>query len=39
MIAFLGQDDPTTRRILIDILAVEEEHSDDMVALLDGLKD
>lgn len=39
MIAFLGQDDPTTRRILVDILAVEEEHADEMAALLDGLKD
>lgn len=39
MIAFLGQDDPTTRRILVEILAVEEEHADDMASLLDGLKD
>ena len=30
MISFIGQDDPTTRRILEDILAQEEEHADDL---------
>jgi bacterioferritin len=39
MIAYLGQDDPTTRRILVDILAVEEEHADELSALLEGMKD
>ena len=39
MIAYLGQDDPTTRRILVDILAVEEEHADELSALLAGMKD
>lgn len=39
MIAYLGQDDPTTRRILGDILAVEEEHADELSALLEGMKD
>ena len=39
MIAFLGKDDPTTRRILVEILSVEEEHADDLAALMDGLKD
>jgi bacterioferritin len=34
IIAWLGPDDPTTRRILEDILAEEEEHADDMLTLL-----
>lgn len=34
IIRFLGDDDPTTRRMLEDILAVEEEHADDMAGLL-----
>lgn len=34
IIRFLGDNDPTTRRMLEDILAVEEEHADDMVGLL-----
>jgi bacterioferritin len=37
MINFLGNNDPTTRRMLEDILAVEEEHADDMANLLEGL--
>lgn len=39
MIAYLGTDDPTTRRILVDILAVEEEHADELSALIQGMKD
>jgi bacterioferritin len=35
MIKWLGQGDPTTRRMLEEILAVEEEHADDMVNFLD----
>jgi bacterioferritin len=35
MIAYLGPNDPTTRRMLEDILAVEEEHADDLVSLLE----
>lgn len=35
MINFIGADDSTTRRILEDILAVEEEHAEDMASLLD----
>src|SRR5690606_40417898 len=31
IIAWLGNDDPTTRRMLEEILAVEEEHADDLV--------
>jgi bacterioferritin len=35
VVAWLGTGDPTTRRMLEDILAVEEEHADDLVAMLD----
>lgn len=35
IINFIGADDPTTRRLFEDILAVEEEHAEDMVSLLD----
>jgi bacterioferritin len=34
MIAYVGNDDPTTRRMLEGILAMEEEHADDLVSLL-----
>jgi bacterioferritin len=36
MIAYIGASDPTTRRMLEGILAVEEEHADDLVSLLGG---
>jgi len=35
--AYLGDQDPTSRRIIEDILAQEEEHADDMAGLLEGL--
>ncbi len=35
MIRYFGNDDPTSRRMLEGILAVEEEHADDLVSLLD----
>ena len=35
MVQFLGDHDPTTRRLLEEILAVEEEHADDLVDLLE----
>ena len=35
MIRYLGADDPTTRRMLEGILAMEEEHADDLVSLLE----
>jgi bacterioferritin len=35
MIQYLGDKDSTTRRMLETILAVEEEHADDLSALLD----
>ncbi|GMV51197.1 MAG: hypothetical protein NBKEAIPA_01435 [Nitrospirae bacterium] len=34
MIAFVGNDDPTTRRLMEEILAKEEEHAEDLVSLL-----
>ena len=34
MIQYLGDKDPTTRRLLEGILAVEEEHADDMKTLM-----
>lgn len=34
MIEFVSTDDPTTRRLLEDILAVEEEHAEDLSTLL-----
>ena len=38
MIAYLGNDDPTTRRMMEGILAMEEEHADDLVSLLEELR-
>ena len=37
MIQYLGDQDPTTRRMLETILAMEENHADEMADLLDGL--
>ncbi len=37
MIQYLGNDDSTTRRMLEEILASEEEHADDLLGLLDQL--
>src|SRR5436309_7221338 len=37
MINYFGNDDPTTRRLMESILAVEEEHADDLVNLLSEL--
>jgi bacterioferritin len=39
IVRYLGADDSTTRRILEDILAMEEEHADDLVALLQEIDD
>jgi bacterioferritin len=36
-IAYLGDADPTTQRMLKEILAMEEEHADDLANLLQGL--
>jgi bacterioferritin len=38
MIKYFGNDDPTSRRMLEGILAVEEEHADDLVSLLEDIK-
>ena len=37
MINYFGNDDPTSRRLLEGILAVEEEHADDLVNLLEKM--
>lgn len=37
IITWLGSDDVTTRRMLEGILAMEEEHAEDMLTLLEGL--
>jgi len=36
-IRYLGDDDPTTRRLLEEILANEEEHADDLKTLMEHL--
>jgi bacterioferritin len=37
MINYVNADDPTTRRMLEGILAMEEEHADDLVSLLETM--
>ena len=37
MIRYIGDGDPTTRRMLESILAVEEEHADDLVSMITHL--
>ena len=39
IILWLGNGDPTTRKMMEEILAKEEEHADDMASLLAGLKE
>ena len=39
MAQYVGDRDPTTRRMLEEILAVEEEHADDLADLLQGVPD
>ena len=39
MIVYLGDQDPTTHRMLEAILASEEEHADDLSSLLEGMQD
>ena len=34
---YMGDNDPTSRRLMEEILAVEEEHADDLVTLLQEL--
>jgi len=38
MVIYLGNNDSTTRRMLEGILAMEEEHADDLVSLLEETK-
>ena len=38
MINYFGTDDPTSRRLMEEILAVEEEHADDLVNLLETVR-
>lgn len=38
MIRYIGDKDPTTRRMLEGILAMEEEHADDLASLLEELQ-
>jgi bacterioferritin len=37
MVAYCGTEDPTTRRLLEEILGVEEEHAEDLVSMLQRL--
>ena len=37
MIRYIGDKDPTTRRMMEGILAMEEEHADDLVTLLETM--
>lgn len=37
IIQYLGNDDPTTRRLFEDVLAVEEEHAEDLASLVSRL--
>jgi bacterioferritin len=37
MVTYCGNEDPTTRRMLEGILAVEEEHAEDLVSMLQRL--
>jgi bacterioferritin len=37
MINYFGNEDPTSRRLMEGILAMEEEHADDLVSLLEEL--
>jgi bacterioferritin len=37
MIRYFGNDDPTSRHMMEGILAVEEEHAEDLVSLLDKM--
>ncbi len=38
MINYFGNNDPTSRRLMEQILAVEEEHAEDLVSLLEELR-
>jgi bacterioferritin len=38
MIAYLGNTDPTTQQMLKEILAMEEEHADDLASMMANSK-
>ena len=38
IVLYLGENDPTSRRLMEEILAKEEEHADDLVTLLEGMQ-
>ncbi len=38
IVNYLGSQDPTTRRLMEQILAKEEEHAEDLVSLLEGME-
>jgi len=38
MVNYFGNQDPTTRRLMEQILAKEEEHAEDLVSLLEGME-
>jgi len=38
MIAYLSEHDPTTQRMLKEILSCEEEHAEDLASLLESTK-
>ena len=35
---YLGNDDPTTRRLMEEVLAKEEEHAEDLLSLIQELR-
>ena len=37
IIRYLGEGDPTTRKLFEGVLAVEEEHADDMLSLIENV--
>ncbi|MGE5523326.1 MAG: ferritin-like domain-containing protein [Rhodospirillaceae bacterium] len=38
IVLYLADRDPTTRRLMEEVLAAEEEHADDLVSLLKGMR-
>lgn len=38
IVLYIADRDPTTRRLMEEVLAAEEEHADDLVSLLKGLR-
>jgi len=38
IVLYLADRDPTTRRLMEEVLAVEEEHADDLVSLMKGMR-